>query len=50
MAPVKILAFAGATREQSLNKKLIRIAAKGVDVRAQPSGTPPIAEIQARHA
>ena len=29
MAPVKILAFAGATREQSLNKKLIRIAAKG---------------------
>ena len=29
MAQIKILAFAGSTREQSLNKKLIRIAARG---------------------
>ncbi|MBI1215916.1 MAG: NADPH-dependent FMN reductase [Alphaproteobacteria bacterium] len=29
MAPVKILAFAGSARKDSLNKKLIRIAAEG---------------------
>jgi len=27
--PVKILAFAGSAREESFNKKLIKIAAKG---------------------
>jgi NAD(P)H-dependent FMN reductase len=31
MAPVKILAFAGSARKDSLNKKLIRVAAKGAE-------------------
>lgn len=31
MAPVKILAFAGSARKDSLNKKLIRVAAKAAE-------------------
>jgi NAD(P)H-dependent FMN reductase len=33
--PVRILALAGSTREASLNKKLVRIAAEGAEARSQ---------------